>query len=225
MPFDSQIPFDPTDPAQWARIRALPHIVVSPKPPPDAPAPDGIDDWFVPWQATEGPNDWVAPGSRSADGYPDDWIAPPPAALGTGQLSSARPPNAANSASFHPALPPDPFAAYWSTIPASRVGAMAWDPPNLPLYRPSPSTNNSSPARSPGSGPPNPLESWPQTLGSGGSPWPFRQSLSIPAIPEGGLLGGLAALGPPPSLLSAGGWRSAGRSGYARNAAADAGFA
>jgi hypothetical protein len=194
MPFDSQNPFDPTDPAQWARIRALPHIVVYPKPPPDATPPDGIDDWFAPWQASDdGPDDWIVPGSQHADGYPDDWIAPPPAAPGTGQLPSAAPPNAANVASSYPAPPPDPFAAYWSTIPASRVGAMAWDPPNLPLLPPSPTNNFPAPTSS--SPPPTPPPSWPPTLGLDNPSWPSPQPLPNPTIPKGGMLDALATLG------------------------------
>ena len=195
MPIDPQSPFDPNDPAQWARIRALPHIVIHPKPPPDAPPPDdGIDDWFAPWQPSDGPNDWIAPDPLSADGHPNDWIAPPPAALGTGQLPlSAAPPSAANSPSPYPAVPPDPFAAYWSTIPASRVGAMAWDPPNLPLFPPS-STNNFRAPASPFR-PPTPPASWPPTLGPATPPWSSPRSWPNQAIPKGGLLDALATLG------------------------------
>jgi len=71
---------------------------------------------------------------------------------------------------------------------------MAWDPPNLPLFSPSPSTNN-FPSLRPPSGPAIPLGSRPPTLGADNSPWPSTQSLPSFAIPEGGLLGALATLG------------------------------
>jgi hypothetical protein len=45
MPFDPENAFDPADPSQWAR--ALPRIVVHPKPPPDAPPPDELVDGFT----------------------------------------------------------------------------------------------------------------------------------------------------------------------------------
>jgi hypothetical protein len=169
--------------------------VVHPKPPPDAPPPDGgIDDWIVPGKPPDdGPDDWIAPGPLSADGHPDDWIVPPPAAWSTGQFPSATPPNAANSARAYPAVPPDPFAAYWSTIPASRVGAMAWDPPNLPLFPPSPTANFPAPTAS--FWPPTPSASWPPALGLASPPWSSPHSLPNHEIPKGGLLDGLATLG------------------------------
>ena len=196
MPFVSSNAFDPTDPVQWARIRALPHIVVRPNPVPDASPPDdGIDDWFAPWQASDGPNNWIAPGSlRSDTSYPYDWFAPPPSvAPNAGRLPSGAPPNVANSGTPYPAVPPDPVAAYWSSIPASRVGAMAWDPPNLPLFPPS-STNNFPASTSPS---PQPIlpGSWPRTLGLDSPPWSSPQWWPNPAIPKGGLLDGLATLG------------------------------
>jgi hypothetical protein len=206
MPFDSEGGFVPADPSQWQRIRALPHIIVHPKPPPS----DGIDDWFVPWKASDGPDDWFVPGdARNDASYPNDWFVPPaPAALNTGQPAPSPQPNAANAGSFNsPAALPDPFAAYWSLIPASRVGAMAWDPPNLPLFSPSFPTNN-FPATTPPFPPPLPPGSRPPTLGVDSSPWSSTHSLPSPAVPAGGLLGKLATLGtspPPPGSAGEGG--------------------
>jgi A nuclease family of the HNH/ENDO VII superfamily with conserved AHH len=100
-----------------------------PNPPFDAADPQAPfpDDWFVP---TNAPN---------IDPYPDDWYVP------TGSSSASSTPTAPNSQSA-PAVTanrntfpspsnnsrawnPEPFAAYWSLIPASRAGAMAWQPP------------------------------------------------------------------------------------------------
>jgi hypothetical protein len=89
---------------------------------------EGIDDWFVPGSAQPAasyPDDWI---------YPGNWNAPSPATA-----SSAAPPapslkpNATNPAtSDRPAPPADPFTAFWSLVPASRAGAMAWHPPIFP---------------------------------------------------------------------------------------------
>jgi hypothetical protein len=108
------------DPFAAATAGALPQIIVhpiSPNAPPENPAgADGIDDWFVP----------------TADGYPDDWFIPAPLATpgqsGSGAQSNAAVPPVANP----PAVRPDPSAAYWSLIPASRAGAFAWHPPIFP---------------------------------------------------------------------------------------------
>jgi hypothetical protein len=90
------------------------------------PEDGGPDDWFVP--ASDGyPDDWFVPAS---DGYPDDWFVPASAAPGTAkpapdpQLGTANP-----ALATRPAPRPDPLADYWSRVPASRVGAMAWHPP------------------------------------------------------------------------------------------------
>jgi hypothetical protein len=129
------------DPFAAAPTGALPRIIVHPKPPnapPDNPdRADGIDDWFEP----------------TADGYPDDWFVPTPAATpgqsGPGAQSNAAVPPLANP----PAFRPDPFAAFWSLIPASRLGAMAWDPPIFPgnstSFLPDGSTTPVLPARPP----------------------------------------------------------------------------
>ena len=192
MPFD---PETPDDSAELARIRALPHIIVHPKWPPGAappapPPPDGIDDWFV-------------PGNARIDPYPNDWFVPSSPASNMGQPAPGPRPNAANASLSKLAVQPsDPFAAYRSQIPASRVGAMAWDPPNLPLFAPS-STNNFSAPTSPFA-PPIPPGSWPP-LSADGSPWSSTRSLTRPAIPQGGLLGQLATLGMPPPAIPQGG--------------------
>ena len=141
---------------------ALPHIIVHPKSPnapPDNPAgADGIDDWFVP----------------PADGYPDDWFVPTPAATpgqsGPGAQSNAAAPPVSNP----PAARPDPSAAFWSLVPASRLGALAWDPPVFP---------GGSTTFSPGTSTP--------------SAWPVGPPAASPSIrTSGGLFDGLAQLTP-----------------------------
>jgi hypothetical protein len=207
MPFDPENPFAPADPSQWLPTRTPLRITVHPKRPPSAPPPDGIDDWYVP----DGPDDWYVPGNPRTDAsYPDDWYVPS-AAPNMGQPAPGLQPNAANAGlsnppaapiANRPVAPPIPFANYWAMIPASRVGAMAWDPPNLPLFSPSP-TNN-FPAQTPRAAPPILPGSWPRTLGVDSPPWSSAPSLLSPAIPEGGLLGKLATLGTSPSPWPAG---------------------
>ena len=150
------------DPFAAARTDAPPHIIVRPKSPngpPDNPADaDGIDDWFVP----------------TADGYPDDWFVPAPAATpaqsGPGAQSNAAAPPVSNP----PAVRPDPSAAFWSLVPASRLGALAWDPPIFP--------GDSTPF-SPGTSTP--------------SVWPAGPPAGNPNIrTSGGLFDGLAQLAP-----------------------------
>jgi hypothetical protein len=106
------------NPFAAAPTDALPRIIVhpiSPNAPSDA---DGIDDWFVPM----------------ADGYPDDWFVPPPLATpAPGQSGPSAQSNAVvPPLSNPPAVWPDPSAAYWSLIPASRAGAFDWHPPIFP---------------------------------------------------------------------------------------------
>jgi hypothetical protein len=190
MPFDSENAFVPADPSEWARIRALPHIVVYPKPPPNAPSSDGIDDWIVPGKAADGPDDWIVPGNPRTDvSYPNDWSVPPPSAMpNTGQLAFRAPRNVASPSVSNPPAPrPDPFAAYWSLIPASRVGAMAWDPPIFPGDSPA------WPARSLPAGIPN----VPTSGGLLGALAQLGSSSLGPgsSIPSGGLPGALAQLG------------------------------
>ena len=150
------------DPFAVARTDALPHIIVHPKspnaPPDNSAGADGPDDWFVP----------------TADGYPDDWFVPAPAAApaqsGPGAQSNAAVPPVSNP----PTVRPDPSAAFWSLVPASRVGAMAWNPPIFPgdstTFPPGGPTTPASPG-------------WPAT--------------GIPSIrTSGGLYDGLAQLAP-----------------------------
>jgi hypothetical protein len=99
---------------------------------------DGIDDWFVPGATPGGadyPDDWYVPTAARADtSYPDDWYVPTPAASPvTAQSVPDAQLAAANPSIRNQATPrPDPFAAYWSLIPASRAGATAWHPPIFP---------------------------------------------------------------------------------------------
>jgi hypothetical protein len=159
MPFDPENPFGLADPSQWARTGVLPRIIVHPKPPVSPAADDEPDDWFVPT------------GAPADTSYPNDWFVPAPSATSyAGQLAPGAQ-TATNPGSFSPpAAPPDPFAAYWSLIPASPVGATAWDSPIFPGNWP----NNPS------------TTAWPPT------PSP---SAGIANIPTGGLLGALAGLG------------------------------
>jgi hypothetical protein len=161
MPFDSDNPFAPIDPAEWARLPVLPRIVVHPKQP-----------------LPEGTNDWTEPGTDPDDGGPDDWFVPPPTATpSAGQFAPGAPPNT-GFGSPNPAVTPDPFAAYWSQVPASRIGALAWAAPYLPSNTP----------------PPLPVLRTP-TLGVDSGPWLSMQSLPGPTIPNGGILAGLLKLG------------------------------
>jgi hypothetical protein len=155
---------------------------------------DGIDDWFVPRQGPNSidyPNDWFVPGSAQADApHPDDWIypdgrkAPAPATA----PAAPRPQPAANPAiPNRAAAPPDPFAAYWSLIPASRAGAMAWHPP---IFLP---PNPLSPENIPASAWVTPPPIFPNSLG---------QFLSMGNVPRNlppddganGLLGGIGKM-------------------------------
>jgi hypothetical protein len=95
------------------------------------------DDWFVPGQSP----DRIAPWSPGTDHFfPDDWIypdnrnAPTPAAGPSSAPPAPSPrPNPFHYGFANPSTPPlHPFAAYWDTIPASRVGAVAWAPPIFP---------------------------------------------------------------------------------------------
>jgi hypothetical protein len=209
MPFDPENPFVTTDPSEWLRIRALPHIIVHPKPPPNAPASNGIDD---------GPDDWFVPNGAPVDAsYPDDWFVPTPSATPSRAQPAPGAPAAATNPGISnpPATRPDPLAAYWALIPASRVGAMAWDPPIFPGnsltsspdtsvttgWPPAPSLAAGLPNVSTSVRPPGPLAHLTSTSPDPGS-----------SIPPGGLLGSLANLGrsgpggswiPPGGLLGA----------------------
>jgi hypothetical protein len=165
MPFDSEDQFAPADPAVGTRTRPIPRIVVHPK----QPLPAGIDNWIEPGTDPDGgPNDWFVPGNAPADPFLNNWFVPPPAATPT-----------------YRAVRPDPFAAYWSQIPASRLGALPWAPPYLPPPSPWATNNFAAPPPAP------PIPRTP-TLGLDPLPWPPTQLL--PSLPIGGILGGLAGL-------------------------------
>jgi hypothetical protein len=140
MPFDLETTFGLADPSEWSRTRALPHIVVHPKP---SPLSDGIDDWLVP-PAPAVPNMGSAPGLQ-------------PGFVNAGFFSAPVAP-VANP----PMAPRNPIPDYWSLIPASRVGAMAWDPPKLPLF----SSSSNRPPTLPPTPPPIPLGSPPTLSGA-----------------------------------------------------------
>jgi hypothetical protein len=151
---DSPFALGPPDPVQWQGVGTVPRIVVHPKAPPSVPAPD------------DGTDNWVAPGT-AFDDSPDDWFVPTASALSTesGAQSAANP-----GSSNPPGRRPDPLAAYWSLIPASRAGAMAWHPP---IFLRDPPTAPASPQASP--------------------PWTGLQSVPT----SGGIQGGWAQLGSP----------------------------
>jgi hypothetical protein len=88
MPFDPNSPFDPTDPAQWWRLRNLPHILVQPNAPPNPASGNAEDDGL--------PDDWFVP---EADGFPNDWINPD-------NHNASAPAAAAASSPPTPSLPP-----------------------------------------------------------------------------------------------------------------------
>jgi hypothetical protein len=141
---------------------------------------DGIDDWFVPTAspaATDGPDDWFVPTPARADPYPDDWFVPRPA---TSPNADASAPN------VPPATRPDPLADCWSLIPASRAGAMAWQPPIF--LPPNPFSHENIPASKWVTPPPIFLNSPGQPLS------PPAATPSLPSTPTGGLLGALANL-------------------------------
>jgi hypothetical protein len=201
MPFDPNSPFDPADPSQLWWLRNLPRTQVQPNAPPnaasgsaaesnriDVPEGEGFpNDWFVP-EADGYPNDWFVPG---ADGFPNDRISPdnpnahalavaPP----TAPQAPSPPPNAAKPVpSNRPAARFDPYEAYWSQIPASRVGAMAWHPPIF--LSADPLSRQNMPAFVWGTSPPflpSPFGQFPSTANA------------LPDLPTGGILGGIAKL-------------------------------
>jgi hypothetical protein len=97
-------------------------------------------------------DDWIAPANAARDPYPDDWIHPDdwvapaasPAPGAAPPAPSPRPAATGPGLSNHPVTPSDPLAAYWSLIPASRAGAMAWQPPIL--LPPNPFSHENIPA-------------------------------------------------------------------------------
>jgi hypothetical protein len=127
---------------------------------------DGIDDWFVPGQSP----DRIAPWTPQTDHFfPDDWISP---------------------VNRNAPTPPDPFAAYWALIPASRLTAVAWHPPIFP------SSNPFSPENIPASKWVTPLPIFPNSFGQYPLPVPAPSTVSSDAA-AGGLLGGI------PKMLAA----------------------
>jgi len=202
MPLDP--PFDADDSQPWWQFGPPLRITVHPAAPPN-PQP-GIR------AASEGGNDWSAAGGRPddrvmpdgypndwgmSDGYPDDWIAPAPSTAQTQPVPSAQPAAINPSISNRSAASPDPYATYWATIPASRVGAMAWHPPIFPnsfgQFQLTPTTPPSTP----------PLP----TGGLLGALANLQAAPSRPSIPAGGLLEALANLQPTPSVPASSGWR------------------
>jgi hypothetical protein len=91
---------------------------------------DGIDD-------QDGlPNDWFVPANPGAVA-PNNANMPVPAAAPNQPAPNPQPSTVPPGLSNPPAPPrPDPFAAYWSLIPASRAGALAWAPPIFPSSNP-----------------------------------------------------------------------------------------
>jgi hypothetical protein len=124
-------PFDATHPQSWPQNGEPLRITVHPYTPPqastgDPTAADGIDDWFVPQN------------TGNSASYPDDWFVPAVSganSIQTAPNSESAPAATANGNTFASpsnnslAARPDPLAAYWALIPASRAGAMAWHPP------------------------------------------------------------------------------------------------
>ena len=132
------MPIDPSSDdnnAWWNNpgpLRLTIHPQAPPRPPSNAPLIPGAsyDDWATrndPLGATSYPDDWYVPantgnGASNSDDWvhPDDWFVPTSMAPPQPSIRNLRP------------APPDPFAAYWASIPASRVGALAWHPPIFP---------------------------------------------------------------------------------------------
>jgi hypothetical protein len=199
-------PFDETDPQSWPQNGGPLRITVHPYTPPQAStgnltAADGIDDWFVPGNGRSDasyPDDWFVPqNTGNSASYPDDWFVP---AVSSSANSVRTAPNfqsapiaTANGNKFaspsnnSPAARPDPLAAYWSLIPASRAGAMAWHPP---IFLP---PNPFSPENIPASAWVTPPPIFPHSFGQ--FPSTAREPLDVPPTAAAhGLLGGIAKL-------------------------------
>ena len=131
---------------------------------------DGIDDDGL-------PNDWFVPANAGAaasnnPNAPAPAAAPNPAPPAPNPQPSAVPPGPSNQ----PVPPrPDPFAALWALIPASRVGALAWAPPIFPssnpfafqnIPAPPPPFSLNSPRQFPSAGP-SPLDDVPPAAANG----------------------------------------------------------
>jgi hypothetical protein len=190
MPFDPDSPFVPADPSQWWRTRTLPRIIVQP----NAPANGASGNPGQATRTTDYPDDWFVPGSTPSDAsYPDDWIypdnrnVPAPAAGSASPAPSPQQNAAAPAISNRPAAPPDPFAAYWSLVPASRAGAMAWHPPIF--LSPDPS----SPTNIPASAWIAPSPIFPNSFGQFPLATPAPTNYR-PVVGPHGLLGGIAKM-------------------------------
>jgi hypothetical protein len=129
MPLDP--PFETDDLQPW--WRAGPPLRNTPRPAAlrnmqsgNRSALDGIDDWIVPGEGTESsyPDDWFVPaqpsGPNSAPIVPNIQFGATPG------NSLLQPVNRLN------APPLDFLASFLSHMLASRIGAMAWDPPTFP---------------------------------------------------------------------------------------------
>jgi hypothetical protein len=152
MPFDPNFPFGPANPSQWWHTLDLLRNFVQSNSPASGVSgqtagANGIDDWFVPGPTRSPPNhpdNGFVPSSVESDGFPDDWIYPdgrkaPPLAGAPNpapQAPSSQSAAATPGISSRPAPRPDPFAAYWAMIPASRLDAFAWAPPDFSNFNP-----------------------------------------------------------------------------------------
>jgi hypothetical protein len=97
---------------------------------------DGIpNDWFVPANAgAVAPNNPNMPAPAAASNPAPPAPSPQPSAATLGPSNQPVPPR------------PDPFAAFWALIPASRVGALAWAPPIFPSSNPFSAQNIPAPS-------------------------------------------------------------------------------
>jgi hypothetical protein len=159
-----------------------------PNPPFDAadPLAPFPDDWFVPTNARSPyPDDWYVPtGSSSASSTPTAPNSQSAPAVTANRNTFPSPSN--NSRAWNP----EPFAAYWSLIPASRAGAMAWQPPFF--LPPDPFAPQNIPASAWVTPPPI----FPPSLGQFPLPAPAPTNVPLDAA-AGGLLGGI------PKMLAA----------------------
>jgi hypothetical protein len=204
-------PFDATDPQSWPQNGEPLRITVHPYTPPQASirnptAADGIDDWYVPGGGRSDasfPDDWFVPqNTGNSASYPDDWFVPSVSganSIQTAPNSQSAPAATANGNTFappsnnSPAARPDPLAAYWALIPASRAGAMAWHPPIF--LPPNPFAPENILAAAWLTPPPISLHS----LGQFPSAAP--EPLDVPpTAPSHGLLGAIARLPNPPTF-------------------------
>jgi hypothetical protein len=129
---------------------------------------DGLDEDGL-------PNDWFVPADPGAVA-PNIANMPAPAAASNPPVPNPQPSAAPLGPTNPPAPPrPDPLAAYWALIPASRVGALAWAPPIFPssnpfafqnIPAPPPPFSLNSPRQFPSAGP-APLDDLPPAAANG----------------------------------------------------------